>query len=83
MNYKLLAQNIYFNPPTSGQQYQITQQGGSVGITYHMYSAAGWYIYWYQARLKYPNGTYSNWMEGQNGGWWVTEAGTYMIEGKA
>ena len=83
VNYKLLAQNIYFNPPTSGQQYQITQQGGSVGITYHMYSAAGWYIYWYQARLKYPNGTYSNWMEGQNGGWWVTEAGTYMIEGKA
>lgn len=36
----------------------------------------------YRARLRYPDGSWSNWQAGSNGGWWVTQPGTYMIEGK-
>jgi hypothetical protein len=48
-----------------------------------MYAANGWVIYHYYARLYYPDGSISNWQEGETGGWWVTKAGTYQIEGKA
>lgn len=48
-----------------------------------MYAANGWVVYHYYARIFYPNGSISNWQEGQTGGWWVNQAGTYQIEGKA
>jgi hypothetical protein len=76
------AQNIYFSKPLSGHTYPIGPSGQGP-IEYNMYCANGWVVYHYYARLRYPDGSWTNWMEGEIGGWWVTKAGTYQIEGKA
>lgn len=76
------AQNIYFSEPTSTHVDYIGT-GGSGPIAYNMYAANGWVIYHYWARLTFPDGSQTDWMYGETGGWWVTKAGTYQIEGKA
>jgi hypothetical protein len=76
------AQNIYFSEPTSAHVDYIGING-SGPIAYSMYAANGWVIYHYWARLIYPDGSKTDWMIGQTGGWWVNKAGTYQIEGKA
>lgn len=37
----------------------------------------------FYAQLKYPDGSISNWLVGEIGGWWVNKAGTYQLQGKA
>jgi len=78
----MFSQNIYFSEPTSSHIDYSTSEGWAP-IAYDMYSANGWVISWYKARLTYPDGSQSDWMQGETGGWWVTKAGTYQIEGKA
>ncbi len=80
--YPLFAQNIYFSEPTSSHVDYIGIEGRGP-IAYNMYAANGWHIDWYKARLTYPDGSKSNWQNGETGGWWVSKAGTYCIEGRA
>ncbi|MGE5498031.1 MAG: hypothetical protein ACM3Q2_08180, partial [Syntrophothermus sp.] len=45
---------------------------------------SGFYqIDWHGARIKYPDGHYSAWQDGPSGGWVVSQAGTYYLEGAA
>jgi len=81
LNFQLLAQGIYFSVPTSSSVFY--SYGGEAGIPYNFYHANDIVVYAYYARLIYPDGTKSNWQEGEIGGWWVTKAGTYQIEGEA
>ncbi len=78
----VFAQNLYFSEPTSSHIDYIGPEGLGP-IDYHMFVANGWYVHWWRAMLKYPNGSESNWLNGQTGGWWVNEAGTYQIKGEA
>jgi hypothetical protein len=81
LTFQIFAQGIYFSVPTSSSVFQSS--GGQAAIPYNFYHANGIVVYNYYARLTYPDGTQSNWMIGETGGWWVTKAGTYYIEGKA
>lgn len=78
----VFSQNIYFSEPTSSHVDEIWITGEGP-IAYNMYAANGWVIDWYKARLTYPDGSKSDWQNGETGGWWVTKAGTYGIEGEA
>lgn len=78
------SQNVYFSEPTSTHVDTI-YSSGSGPVNYSMYVSRSLYVpneTNYRARLRYPDGTWSSWQIGKNGGWWVTQPGTYMIEGK-
>ena len=81
-NSYLYSQGIYFSEPTSNHVDYIYSDGLGP-IAYNFYHANDIYVYHYYAKLTYPDGSQSNWMEGETGGWWVSKAGTYQIQGKA
>jgi hypothetical protein len=81
-NSLLYSQGIYFSEPLSTSVYE-TGQYGSAGIAYDYYHENGMVVYDYYAQIRYPDGHWSNWQHGETGGWWVTKAGTYEIQGKA
>jgi hypothetical protein len=80
LTFQIFAQGIYFSVPTSSSVFQSS--GGQAAIPYNFYHSNGIVVYTYYARLTYPDGTQSDWMIGETGGWWVTKAGIYQIEGK-
>ncbi|MFA3783369.1 T9SS type A sorting domain-containing protein [Melioribacteraceae bacterium 4301-Me] len=79
---KIFGQGIYFSEPTSSSVYHLPY-GGSVGISYNFYHDNSIVVYSYYAKLTYPDGSQSAWQYGETGGWWVTVAGTFQIQGKA
>ncbi|KAF0147516.1 MAG: 5'-nucleotidase [Ignavibacteria bacterium] len=76
------GQNIWFTEPTSNHVDYIGQSGTGP-IAYSSAHATYLYVYRFWARIKSPYGSWSAWQEGESGGWWVSKAGTYEIEGKA
>jgi hypothetical protein len=79
------AANVYFSTPLSTDTFYIGSNG-LAAIPYNMYAASCIYIPYdsnWEARIQYPDGTRSNWMIGEVGGWYVNKAGTYHIEGRA
>ena len=78
----LYSANVYFDYPLNGSPY-YSGSSGTAGVNYHIHTVSLYFgIDWYGARIKYPNGSWSSWQDGQSGGWGLTTAGTYLIEGK-
>lgn len=81
------ATGLYFSSPTSSSVLPIYAYG-SGPINYNFSLANNLVTEKFYARLTYPDGSKSAWQteyngSGEIGGWWVTKAGTYQIEGKA
>jgi len=75
---------VYFSKPLSTDVIPMGSNG-QASIAYSMYTSGYLYVQYdtdYKARIRYPDGTWSNWQAGSNGGWIVTQSGTYTIEGK-
>lgn len=78
----VFSANVYFDQPVNNSHHMLNVNG-SVGVSYHMLTVHFFFIVdSYQARVQYPNGTWSAWQIGQSGGWVFTEAGTYHIQGR-
>lgn len=78
----LYSANVYFDYPLNGSTY-YSGSSGTAGVNYHIHTVSLYFgIDWYGARIQYPNGSWSSWQDGQSGGWALTTAGTYLIEGK-
>ena len=75
----LLGQGIYFCTYYSTP----SNDNGEASIVYNFCHANHLIVYSYYAKLHYPDGSTSPWTLGETGGWWVTKAGTYQLEGKA
>lgn len=78
----ILGQNIYFYQPVAGSSIYFSQDGRAT-ISYYMVAGNGWRIDQWYARIIYPNGSYSPLQNQSSGLWYVTQAGTYQIEGFA
>ena len=78
----ILGQNIYFYQPVAGSSIYFSQDGRAT-IYYSMGAGNGWRIDQWYARIIYPNGSYSPLQNQSSGLWYVTQAGTYQIEGFA
>lgn len=78
----IFSQNLYFSEPTSSHVDEIWSSGKGP-IAYNMYVANGWVVNWWRAKLTYPNNSVTPWENGETGTWWVSEAGTYKIQGEA
>lgn len=60
----------------------ISSTAGNAPMSYHIMTVSSYFITdWYGARIQYPDGHWSAWQDGQSGGWVLTEAGTYHIQG--
>ncbi len=82
----VFPQDIYYSIPTSSTIFH--SQNGQAGINYNFYHSNSIIVHKYYSQLTYPDGSKSPWQteyngSGETGGWWVTKAGTYKIEGKA
>lgn len=77
----LWGQGIYFEFPTSSTV--LTLDRGEIMVFYNMYSASDLVVYNYYAKLTHPDGTQTNWMIGEEGGWPAYQPGQYQIQGKA
>lgn len=79
----LFGQGIYFCTLYSTP----SNDDGHASIVYNFCHEQHLVVYSYYAKLHYPpgspEGTSSAWIPGETGGWWVTKAGTYQVEGKA
>lgn len=83
----VFSQGIYFSEPTSSHIDYIYASGEGP-IVWNFYHANDIVVYRYYAKLTYPDGSQTEWTTSDNGvgkigGWWVSEAGTYQIQGKA
>lgn len=79
------SQGIFFSEPLSYVADTIYSSGQGP-IVYNFYTDNCTYVQYdndFYAKLWYPDDSSSDWMRGEVGGWWVTKAGTYEIEGKA
>ena len=75
--------NVYFDYPFDGQTY-FSNTNGRANMSYHILNVNSHYflsVGGYSARIQYPDGHWSDWQSGQSGGWNLTQAGTYHIQG--
>jgi len=79
-NSLIYAANVYFDYPTNGSTYYSL--GGSAGVNYHIHTVSFFFVVdWYGAKVQYPDGHWSDWQDGQSGGWVFRQAGVYHIQG--
>jgi hypothetical protein len=78
--------NVYFDvpptPPIGSTVY--CNQDGRAPISYHIRTASTFFLVTsnYGARVQYPDGHWSDWYEGQSGGWVFHKQGTYHLQGR-
>ena len=78
----IMAQTIFFAYPQTNDVLYV-QQDGRCYISYGLYASNGLCVLEWQAKLRYPDGSETNWSGGQFGSFYVSRAGAYKIYGRA
>lgn len=76
---QLLYSQIYFSEPTPSHTDYIDESGRG-WVAYSLVASYPFIGHIYMAKINQPIQT--SWMQGQTGGLWVSQAGTYTIQGR-